>query len=300
MNSGILVGILTGVLWAIVGIVMSRCSRSGMDFKVYFTCNSLFTLLLAAVFYAQWPAMGSGPIARVSDMTFLLVGAGILSAFGLILMQTAMKFGHNGAIWAIGQSALVMPFLWGILVMGEHGNALKVMGVALILAGMALPAFVKNAPLNEEPGAEKKTSWFKLALLSLLLIGSGQVLQSIPSYWKGWEDSAGLRPVLIYAGYVIGGAICVLAQRNTQYHSRSLFLLASGMAILNAASVKLFFVTLDRLGLCGMASLAYPITVGTCIVGFSLYSLLAIREKPHLYHWAGLVATLAGIFALSR
>jgi len=211
-----------------------------------------------------------------------------------------MKFGHNGAIWAIGQSALVLPFLWGILVMGEHSNALKITGVALILTGMALPAFIKNTLGNEDAHAGNRLLWFKLALLSLFIIGTGQTLQSIPSYWQGWEDSAGLRPALSCLGCAIGGAACLLIRRNSKWPSRSLFLLAAGMAMLNTISTKLFFVSLDRLGLCGMASLGFPIMVGSCIVGFSLYSLLVIREKPHFYHWAGLAATLSGIFALSK
>lgn len=45
--------------------------------------------------------------------------AGILNYAGLQAMGKGMQLGPNGAVWGIMQSALIVPFLGGILLFGQ-------------------------------------------------------------------------------------------------------------------------------------------------------------------------------------
>jgi len=294
MLEGILIAMATGVVWTFIGVVMSHCSRSKMDFMSYYAANSLLSTLLTMALYARWDVIARGEVQSPSALASCIAGSGVVNAIGLALMQLAMKRGHNGVIWAIGQSALAIPFLCGIFIFGEHGGAMKFAGVAFILAGMLLPSLLGG---NGE--GEQGSGWLKLTLGAFLLFGIGQTLQSVPSYWHGWQDAANVRPTLGCAGAFLGAVAFSAFQGRIPLPDRKTFLLALGMAALNAFSVKLFYVALDKLSAGGAASLCFPLIVGSCIAAFSAYSLFVLRERSRWQNWFGMGATLAGIFTIS-
>jgi hypothetical protein len=54
----------------------------------------------------------------------MMLAAGMINAWGVLTLQRAMRRGHHGVTWAIGQSAMVVPFLVGVLVFGDALGAL--------------------------------------------------------------------------------------------------------------------------------------------------------------------------------
>ncbi|MBI4979030.1 MAG: hypothetical protein HZC28_16240 [Spirochaetes bacterium] len=294
MYIGILIAIGTGLLWTFIGIIMSRCSRSKIEFIDYYAANTLFTAVLTMLVYVRWNVAIGGQVMEPLSLTTVIISSGIANAAGLIVMQRAMNSGHNGVIWAVGQSALIIPFISGIVLFGEHAAAIKFLGVGMILIGMLVPSILGGN------NVEGNRMWLVLTFAAFILFGIGQTLQSVPSYWRGWIDNANIRPTLGSAGAFAGALVISLFRGRLPIPDRRTLLLALGMAALNTVSVKLFYVALDMLSKQGMASICFPLIVGSCIVGFSMYSLFVIREKSRWFNWAGLAATITGIVAISR
>lgn len=295
MYTGILIAVITGLIWTITGVIMSHCSRSKMDYLSYYITNSLTSLFLTMLIYTKWDAMRN--MERPVSLSMCMLVAGIATAIGLALMQKAMKSGHNGIIWVIGQSALIIPFLSGVFLFGEPAKLMKFAGVGLILLGMIFPVFLKKRNPSTEKGSDDGT-WIGLMVVVFFVLGFGQTFQSIPSYWHGWQDSANIRPSLTCAGCFAGAVIFSFFTGKIPLPSFRIFLFAASRSLINIVSIKLFYVALDRLSKFGMASVGFPLIVGSCIVGFSFYSLLILREKSHWFNWVGLAATLFGLFAL--
>jgi drug/metabolite transporter (DMT)-like permease len=296
LHSGILIAIGTGLIWTFVGVIMSHCSRAKLEFLDYFAASSLFTGLLTMLVYVRWDVVTSGAIMNPAPLLISIIGAALVNGVGLITMQLAMKQGHNGLIWAIGQSALVVPFLCGIVIHGEKGNPGQFTGVGLILLGMLLPSLLNEHRRKGQAGGR---TWPILTFTAFLLFGLGQSLQSLPSFWAGWRDNANIRPSLSSIGSLASVMIFSACRGRMPRPDRKTLTLALGMAALNTLSIKLFYVSLDKLSASGMASLGFPLIVGACIVGFFAYSLLILRETSRWFNWFGLTATLAGIFLIS-
>ena len=97
----------------------------------------------------------------------------------------------------------------------------------------------------------------------------------------------------LYFGGVIGFALTTLPGmiRRRNFGGRGEWITALVLMILNtSASLFFFFRGLDLLAKSGCGGLGYPIAIGVCVVGFSLYSLLILREKFARLSLAGLIA----------
>jgi uncharacterized membrane protein len=300
MLTGILIAIATGLLWTLIGIIMSNCSRYGLNFRSYSVINSFFTLLFTMLIYVRWDVVVTWKIMNPYPLICLIAGAGVFSSIGLFVMQSAMTRGHNGIIWTFGQSALIFPFLAGIFIFGEQAGVFKIIGVILILTGMILPSIVKKSKAETVNKPDNSKVWLKFALLAFLLCGISQTLQSVPSYWQGWQDNANIRPSLVCLGTFVGVMAYVVIVRNRFMLEKRTLILAIGMAVINTLSIKLFYVALDCLAVYGIVSIGFPLSIGACIIGFSVYSIIVIREKTHCIDWMGLSSTITGIVVISR
>ena len=58
------------------------------------------------------------------------------------------------------------------------------------------------------------------------------------------------------------------------------------------------FLALDKLAAFSLAGLAYPVSLGSSIAGFALYSACVEKEKLSYRQAAGIISIIAGIFLL--
>ena len=298
MLTGILIAIATGLSWTLVGIIMTRISKHGLNPNQYFGLNYLFSVLFSLVFlsrYKDFAAIDGGHAILCS----IMIGSGLFTAAGMLVLQKSMKLGHNGIAWSIGQSAIILPFLSGILIFAQKGTLFQYAGALLILGGMAIPSL--NAKGKSDVIATKYISpWIVLAFAAFVLLGVAQTLQSIPSYWKGWIDHGNMRPALFYLGGFAGAVLFAVPTRvNLFAWEKKTWAYASVMALFNLITIKLTFICLDLLSEAGVGSIGYPLLIGSCIAGFSFYSLFIIKEESHPANWIGLGLTLAGIAAMT-
>lgn len=285
MALGFLFAALTGLTWTAIGVVLSGSAKNRFDLVTYSVIQTAVTGVLAFLLYARPSEAAEGALLPM----LAVFGAGALNSVAQMVVKTAMERGNHGPVWTVSQSALVIPFLAGVVLWGNPGTAGQWIGTALIAGGILIPAAGKFHDCR---------NWLGAAVVALLLFGVVQTLYALPSQLAGNRDPGGLRPMLVAFGGMAGWLPILLLRRKFS-PNRNTLVLALGMALLSLVSLKLFFLGLDHLARAGFGSVGIPLVVGCNIAGFSLYSLLILRERLSRIEISGMLAVLAGIAAIA-
>jgi len=287
-----------GLGWAVTGALLSYTARHRIRAVTMLAPQMLIAFGLALLILPDYRALATVQVRSLSTLAALLVGAGVVNACGILTLQRAMSAGHNGGVWAVGQSALIVPFLAGTLFFGDPLSPLRLLGVAGIVCSLAAFGLARDKSSGERPLPDGGTPLraFLLALAALLILGSAQTLISLPSHLAGITDGARLRVPLLYLGHVVVYVGLWLRQPETPNRRSLSFSALCGITAM--ASSLLLFQGLDRLAPVHMASLGFPVAIGSCILIFSAYSALVLREPFTRIHAFGMVAGLLGICGL--
>ncbi len=286
MALGFLLAALTGLTWTLIGVVLSRCAKGGVDIISYSLMQTGITAAGALLLYVKPSAVnGSDWLIPV----LAVFGGGMLNSAAQMVVKTAMTRGNHGPVWGIVQSSLIVPFLAGAVLWGVKGSAWQWCGTALIAGGILTPVIGKFGDFRR---------WLLPALLAFLLLGAVQTLYSVPSQ-LAYADSGGLRPLLVAGGGLAGWELVRRRGRMAFSPNGKTLRLALLMAALSLVSLKLFFLGLDYLSRAGAGNIGIPLIVGCNIAGFSLYSLLLLRERLSRIEIAGMLAVLAGIIVIA-
>jgi drug/metabolite transporter (DMT)-like permease len=317
--TGLLLLVLTGLMWVVYGILMSQVTRRGQDGPGYLALRGLIQTLAAMLLFPNFAVLLSGQAPRMAEAAAFIFLAGVVNAIGISLMQRAMQGGHHGIVWTISQSAMAVPFITGAILYGEPTPPWRIAGVLMALSSLicfgmarsqkqaappvatgpsALPATADDpASAVEPPLPHRSDAWFFYAVASMFLLGGTQLLASIPSYWVNWSDEANIRiPVSCVANTI--GFQTMLWARGGRMRLNVLGLAVLG-ACLGLISGSCLFAGLDRLQAHGMVSIGYPVAVATCTVGFALYSMLIIREHVTRWHLLGLLLGVSGVVLMA-
>jgi len=287
MALGFLFAALTGLSWTAIGVVLSRCAKQRFDIVSYSMVQTAATAVLAFLLYAE---PGKVELRTFWILAAAVFGAGALNALAQMVVKTAMTRGNHGPIWTVSQSALVVPFLASVILWGKHGTAGQWTGTALIAGGILIPVAGK---------CEDFRLWLRPALLAILLFGIVQTLYLVPSQFPECRDAGNLRPMLAAFGGLTGWELVRRGVRGRFLGDRPTLVLALFMSVLSLVGLKLFFLSLDHLARAGFGNVGIPLIVGCNIVGFSLYSLLILRERLSRIEISGMLAILAGIAAIA-
>jgi drug/metabolite transporter (DMT)-like permease len=116
--------------------------------------------------------------------------------------------------------------------------------------------------------------------------------------WSNLAGAARLPDLVLVIGFsgMVSGAGMLLMTRSMALGHGGI-----SSAISQSALVVLLvlFASLDRLGPRGLAAAAFPVSIGTTILSFSLYSALVLRERFRALDVAALAAGSAGIVLLA-
>lgn len=293
MATGIFMAALAGLFLAGFGAAISLCVRKGLDMFQFLFWNAFLTALLALLYPGRPDLAFSQGAPRFGELILWITGGGVCSISASLMVQRAMKHGSNNLVWAIQQAGLLLPFLSGVLFFRQNWGGFQLSGIALILAGLFLPSGGNDA-------RERFRSWFPFALGAFFLMGTAEAMQSVPSYWTGWEDSAVLRPALAYAGGSFGSAgAAFFLKRKLLPVGRITLLFSAGVAVWNVLTVICMFKALDLCSANGIGPVGFPVMIGASILFFAAYSVFVIREKNSVRQWAGLAAILSGVVIIS-
>jgi uncharacterized membrane protein len=292
MLIGLMWTLATGLIWFGVGVVQSQAAQRQIDRRLFF---GLYSASITALAWATLPDYGVlrvGAVPQLPSLAVVMLAAGVTSLLGTQLLQKALSSGHQAASWTIGQSAMVLPFLAGVFLFGEPLSTSRLAGMLCILVSLVAFGLVQ-APGTAASKVSSDQRWFWLALGAFLLIGVSQVFTLLPSHWANWADTARLRIPLVFSGGFILTVGPLLRNRRLLNRRTTL------MALLLTAAVFpgqiLLYRAVDALSAVGMTALVYPVAVGTCILGFALYSAVVVREGLNGAQVVGIVLGAIGI-----
>ena len=276
----------TGIVWTLVGILYSHASqRNGGSFVPFMASNSLVFAITA--WTVGHPVVA--PVREIAATSICALTAAFVGQLGFLALYWAMKRGGHGIAWSLAQSALVVPFLCGVLFFGNRPGLLSYCGVVTILGAVALIG-VGSA------GANGSTNYLYLLLSfgAMLLTGISQALTLIPGHLGLTFEALTWRvPFYSLVGLCWWVALfvhhekCIFSWHGVLYG----IVVATGQFLLYHAS--------DCLERHNATALAYPVAVGTCILLMRLYSRFARQEHFSFLEAVGLALLITGIVLLN-
>lgn len=297
---GILAMVIVGSSWCLVGLVMGDAPKKGIEpslvqlFGAAFSATASLIILLATSAYST-----ASPTATFLTCLTYFVGS-MLNFVMLQLMSQAMQCGPNGIVWAIIQSALVFPFIGGIVFFGVRFTPLRGTGIALLLAALILFALTKNNSRKTEGG-----KWKILAFAGLAIAAIQQNLTTMPSYF---EAARGVPSILRALSAATGTFTMAMLWNLLQWNRVRWEKLKSGIrnptlwkyiAALQFFNLffayTLFYPGMNIMARAGMGGMCYPMMVGSCIVSFTLASVWLLKEKIRPVQAAALAVCIAGL-----
>jgi drug/metabolite transporter (DMT)-like permease len=297
MLIGLLLVALTGLCWSAVGAAVSYCSKNGGNYSYIQGHNAFYSILISLTvltFVTGWP---DTPLPFLLKIGFLHFIAGIGNYVMFILMGQAMKKGHNGIVWALVQSGMIWSFLMGVFFFDVELTFSRGFGIFLILLGIALFGVSKNKGDIQEHGK----GWLLYAFGAFILVGAIHCCNNLPSYLV---EAQKINGVFRSVAGTFGTMSCFLVaswfRPELRIPGRRDLPIAITLLLLGCLSgYFLVYNGLNRLAEAGAGSIGFPIMVGVCIAGFTLYSVIIMREKNPPLLWLGFIATIVGIIFIS-
>lgn len=296
-----MLSLATGFIWIFIGVVFSYAAKNKLNIINLNILSSIITIILLPVFITDGSGFLSGGNYPPMLYILLVIIAGAFNMTGMILIQGAMKYGHNSVTWAIGQSALIIPFFCGLFLLGEKAELLKILGAFLVVGGIITLSRIKSGNENS-PHESNNRKWLAMTLSAFLIVGIAQALQAATPYFS-YQDDFGIRPMLIMLGSMLAVVAGRLILRDGKFSmTRIMFILALILVAINIACLKLLFMAIDSLASVNMVAAVYPIAIGTCITGFAIYSMAVLKEKVNALIFGGTALIVAGIicFCLTK
>ncbi len=290
---GIILTLLVGLLSALVGVFYKIAAQKKLNiFNITIISNIVSLVMLGSILIRNMQTVNE-PLQITPFSCLFVILAGAVSMAGALVLQRSMIYGNSGITWAIGQSALIVPFLCITVLFHEKWDLVKVAGTIFVLCGMAVLS-IKGAAQTQTKSTNPKYG-ILLAMASFAILGLSQSMMSATSYILP-PDTAGLRPVLMTLGCILAafGGKYLLHEKGFRINRTALLIIfLMGLQVL--ASNTLQFKALDLLKNDNMNGLFYPIAIGTGIAAYAVCSILAFREKANKYTIAGIAVILCGI-----
>jgi len=296
MNPGFAFAILTGLLWSGTGILFSRIAKNRHDFIGIRIRAALIAAGCAWILFPRFPLGDPDAVREIGRLAWVLLPGTLVGTFGMFLLNKAMGRGHNGACWTLSQSAMVIPFLAGILIWNETPAPVKLLGVTCVLVAMVCFGISREATSSDTADAHSLT-WFPLALAAFVGLGCMQIAMSVPSRWENWEDIYRIRVPMLLSGMAIANILIRCVQKPHPGKRPWKYILCNVAIALT--SQRLMFTAIDALAETNQAGLAFPVAINACVLGFSAYSLFWLREPTTRLHLAGMGLGGTGIVLMT-
>ena len=329
MITGILFAILTGLSWVVSGAVVGLAEKRGCGTSrqqlVGGALKATITLAVLTAGVALRP--GAAAFSLRSDMrSFLwMVLCGFMNYWGAVCMGRAMLRGPNGIVWTIVQSGFVFPFALGVALGNTPLTVANAAGAVCVLVGVAFCGRAKGGAAGRRPAARTATvasqweccvagpvrqrPWLLAAFAGFALCGATQCAQCLAAMGPHETRPSALLRIL----FELTGAFCAIIPHRLWLWRRNRAIAApvdpdlgaKYRFLLKICSIHavIFFTAgfwwlynaLDRLEAAGLIAVANPLMLASCLVGFTIYGAVALRERPSRAQLLGTLFALAGI-----
>jgi drug/metabolite transporter (DMT)-like permease len=292
---GLLLTCGVGLLWSFVGVfykLMANWKLNPYNVNII----TVFTgIVMNLIFVTKTGDFITGKMDFPTwGYVFFVMIAGFVNAGGSYILQRSMVYGNSGVTWAIGQSALIIPFLSITIIYSEPWNLFKLAGTGAIVLGMITIA-ARNLQKGQTADAPKPRYGIQLALTSFVVLGIAQSMTSATSFMT-YTDPGLCRPLLIGIGSLFAAiAGKIYLKDKGFYFPKKLYPVVILLAAQGVIVAVMQFFALDYLKACGMNGIFFPIAIGLCIAGYSVWSVLFFKEKSSRLFFAGVAMILTGI-----
>ena len=300
---GIISMVVVGASWCLVGAIAGKAPKAGFAMEYLLFSGALISVISGVLLLklsGSWGAGDTGCKALYLTLGAFFV-AGICCFVQHMTMSKAMQHGPNGIIWTVIQSAMIFPFIVGIIFYDVKLTPLRLAGIVFMLTSLALFGMAKS-------GSSGKGAWKLLTFTALAVVVADQVMLSIPFYYK---ETAAISPVLCtilcMAGYAVSSLVYMIFRMDKAYaleikrcvKCRNFWIYSLGLLPVSG----LFSFTLHWPGMRAMAdnglgSMSFPATVGSCIVAFTFYSTIILKEKLRKVELIALLLCISALVCL--
>lgn len=298
---GIIAMCIVGASWSIIGLVMGDAPKKGIETSMVQLAGAIFSAAVSAVIMVITSAYSTASW-QVTLLTCLCYAAnGALNCIMLQFMSKAMQTGPNGIIWSIIQSGFVFTFITGIIFFDVKLTVMRGAGVLFILLALLIFGLGK---VNNEKGSK----WKLLAFIALFLTGAHQNLSVLPSYFEAAQNVPSIvRALSTSLGVLVCAAIWDIVQM-TEEHLQKIKknfqnpMLWKYVGLLQFFSLvcayTLLYPGMDIMAEAGMGGMCYPVMVGSCIISFTLASILLLKEKIKLLQLCAIAICITGLILI--
>lgn len=306
---GITALVIVGGSWCICGLVMGSAPKHGVSSAVVQRISAVVSCVVSVIVLL---ATGAWRCDASTSAVLWTCGcyfaASVVNASMLQLMSMAMQRGPNGIIWCIIQSALLFPFLVGVLFFHVTAGWLQALGLAMLLAALVTFGMSKDNTVRSDTSNDGAISWKALAFLAFLITGLQQNLSTLPSYFEeARQVSSVLRTLCGALGTILTTIIWSLVKGESSIflcdkktfcnpHFWGYIVAMNGFGLF--ASYFLLYPGIDILARNDLGGMGYPLMVGSCIVSFTLASIFLLRETFRWKQALAVALCLAGLIAL--
>lgn len=298
---GIIAMVIVGSSWCLVGLVMGDAPKKGIEPSLVQLSGAIFSSFFSVIIMIITSAYSTASlkVTLLTMLCYMLNGA--LNFIMLQIMSKAMQCGPNGVIWSIIQSALVFPFIVGIIFFDVKLTVLRGAGIILLLTALVIFACSKD-------NSVKGGNWKILAFLALFITAIQQNLSTLPSYFEAALGVPSIvRALSTASGTLIAAVILNLVRMNREHWNKlksnfrnfTLWKYVGTLQLFSLLfSYTLFYPGMNIMAKAGMGGMCYPMMVGSCIVSFSLASIVILKEKIRFIQIFGLIVCVSGLILI--
>ena len=197
---------------------------------------------------------------------------------------------------------MVFPFIVGMIFFNTDKGLMKIIGVILLVVALIGFGMAKN---NDRKGGN---AWRWMSLCALAICAIQQNLATLPSYYPACRQVGSAFCTLASAGGTMTASLIFtfltlneekkrrLKENFTNMNLWKYVVVLQGFSLIT--SYFLFYPGMFVMGKYGLGMLSYPMMVGSCIVSFTLTSILLLKEKIKPIQIAALLLCISGLVCL--
>ena len=137
-----------------------------------------------------------------------------------------------------------------------------------------------------------------MAYAVFLLVGISLSLTTLPSHWKSFHDAAGLRLPVIFTVSMLYFLTQTIAKGKKCLTRRTVVLGLTYSVVVFLGQLGLYR-SLDGFAQFGRVGMVYPVAIGICVVLFSIYSVVFLKDEFKGRMLASMLGITGGIFLLA-
>ena len=289
MITGLVLTILTGIFWMAVGIIYSRVAGKRLNFTAFMLVYSLaYGIFVCAV---RTPYLV--PFQEICKLAKIMLPASLLGMAGFLALYMAMKKSSHAVAWSFTQSAMIVPFLGGWLMLGSKVSCINIAGAVLLLTALCL--FGRNKA--GDSGENTALSGILWSIGSLLLTGLSQFLTLLPGMWfDGNSELLSWRLPLQVLPLIVVWLIALAIRREKIDLSAIKWGILYGVIV--SIGQILLYLALDRMQQYQLSNAVYPTAIAMCIILFTVYCRIFRNERFTPLSIAGLLIMLCGMVTI--